>query len=105
MHSSTVIRSFTRRFLFKTLGLMLLIVSLTMVSETTLAQTASTKSLARFHTDLGDMDVMLSQDVAPLTVANFFHYVTRASGAYNNSFIHRSVPGFVFQGGGYKFVN
>lgn len=61
--------------------------------------------LARFHTDLGDIDVVLLQNVAPNTVANFFHYVNRANGAYNNSFIHRSIPGFVIQGGGYKWVN
>jgi cyclophilin family peptidyl-prolyl cis-trans isomerase len=31
--------------------------------------------------------------------------VNRANGAYNNSFIHRSIPGFVIQGGGYKNIN
>ncbi len=36
---------------------------------------------------------------APLTVENFINYVN--SGAYNNSIIHRSVPGFVIQGGGF----
>jgi peptidyl-prolyl cis-trans isomerase A (cyclophilin A) len=34
----------------------------------------------------------------PATVENFLSYVN--SGAYNNSIIHRSVPGFVIQGGG-----
>jgi cyclophilin family peptidyl-prolyl cis-trans isomerase len=36
---------------------------------------------------------------APLTVRNFRNYVNR--GAYRNSIIHRSVPGFVIQGGGF----
>jgi len=53
-----------------------------------------------FHTNLGDISVQLYPDVAPQTVANFLHYVS--TGAYNNSFIHRSVPGFIFQGGGYQ---
>lgn len=50
-----------------------------------------------FHTNLGDISVQLFPDVAPQTVANFLHYVS--AGAYNNSLIHRSVPGFIFQGG------
>lgn len=67
------------------------------------AQLVGTNPLVRFHTDLGDMDVLLLQDVAPKNVANFLSYVN--SGAYDNSFIHRSPPNFVIQGGGYKFVN
>ncbi len=59
--------------------------------------------IARFHTDLGDIDVALFQDVAPNTVANFLGYVNR--GAYDNSFIHRSPPAFIIQGGGYRFIN
>ena len=38
---------------------------------------------------------------APETVANFRNYVT--DNDYANSFIHRSIPGFVVQGGGYTF--
>ncbi len=52
-----------------------------------------------FHTTLGNINVQLFPDVAPKTVANFLAYVN--AGAYNNSFIHRSVPSFVIQGGGY----
>lgn len=59
--------------------------------------------VVRFHTDLGDIDVTLLEDVAPNTVANFLRYVNR--GAYDNTFIHRSVPNFVIQGGGYRYVN
>jgi cyclophilin family peptidyl-prolyl cis-trans isomerase len=52
-----------------------------------------------FHTNLGDMRVQLYPDVTPQTVANFVTYIN--SNAYNNSFFHRSVPGFIIQGGGY----
>ncbi len=53
-----------------------------------------------FHTAVGDMDVQLYPDVTPQTVANFLRYVN--SGAYTNSFFHRSPPGFVVQGGGFR---
>jgi cyclophilin family peptidyl-prolyl cis-trans isomerase len=76
--------------------------ALTAGSQTLFGQSAGNQ-VARFHTDLGDIDVALFQDVAPNTVANFLRYVNR--GAYDNSFIHRSPPGFVVQGGGYRFIN
>lgn len=57
----------------------------------------------RFQTNLGDIEVTLLPESAPQTVQNFLRYVNR--GAYNNSFFHRSVPGFIIQGGGYQFVN
>lgn len=55
---------------------------------------------ACFNTSQGDFCMDLLPDDAPLTVANFLHYV--ADGDYNNSFFHRSVPGFIVQGGGFK---
>jgi len=57
----------------------------------------------RFFTSLGNIDVVLTPGNAPMTVANFINYVN--AGAYNNSIIHRSVPGFVFQGGGFQYLN
>ncbi len=65
-------------------------------------QTTSTPT-ARFHTNLGDIDVTLLPGSAPKTVANFMNYMNR--GAYDNSVIHRLVNGFIFQGGGYQLVN
>ncbi|MEP6715482.1 MAG: peptidylprolyl isomerase, partial [Terriglobia bacterium] len=56
-----------------------------------------------FYTNVGSIDVVLTPDVAPLTVANFMNYVN--SGTYINTIIHRSVPGFVIQGGGFQLVN
>jgi peptidyl-prolyl cis-trans isomerase A (cyclophilin A) len=54
-------------------------------------------------TSLGDIEIKLRDDVAPQTVANFLTYVNE--GAYDNTFIHRSMPGFVIQGGGFKYVD
>ena len=57
------------------------------------------ETVVRFHTSLGDIDVQLDSTNAPKTVANFLGYVNR--GDYNDSIFHRSVPGFIIQGGGY----
>ncbi len=72
-------------------------------SQALFAQTSSSNPLVRFHTDLGDIDVSLLQDVAPNNVANFLGYVN--PGIYDNSVIHRSIPAFVIQGGGYNIVS
>ena len=58
-----------------------------------------TATIVRFQTSLGPIDISLYNSAAPLTVANFLSYVN--SGAYSQSFIHRSVPKFIIQGGGY----
>jgi cyclophilin family peptidyl-prolyl cis-trans isomerase len=42
----------------------------------------------------------LTTNATPITVDNFLHYIS--SGEYANTMIHRSVPGFVIQGGGFK---
>ena len=55
------------------------------------------------ETPLGNFEVELFDDETPVTVANFLKYVN--GGAYQNSFIHRSIPGFVIQGGGYTFTD
>ncbi|MCX5685747.1 MAG: peptidylprolyl isomerase [Planctomycetota bacterium] len=59
---------------------------------------ANAGPIVRFEVaDLGTFDIQL-YDSTPLTTANFLNYVN--SGRYNNSIIHRSVPGFILQGGG-----
>ncbi len=52
-------------------------------------------------TPLGDIEIELLEQDAPKTVANFLNYMN--NDRYNNSFIHRSVPGFIVQGGGFIF--
>ncbi|MEP7157706.1 MAG: peptidylprolyl isomerase [Betaproteobacteria bacterium] len=64
-----------------------------------LAPAASHATSVRLQTVKGPVDLVLYDNAAPRTVANFLSYVN--SGAFNNSFIHRSVPGFIIQGGGY----
>jgi cyclophilin family peptidyl-prolyl cis-trans isomerase len=58
-------------------------------------------TMVRWQTALGPIDIQLYDTAAPKTVANFLGYVN--SGAYLNTFFHRSVPGFVVQGGGYAW--
>ncbi len=55
------------------------------------------------QSSIGDYCIELYDDVAPITVSNFLDYVS--SGAYNNSIIHRTVPGFIVQGGGFALDN
>jgi cyclophilin family peptidyl-prolyl cis-trans isomerase len=55
---------------------------------------------ARLTTSLGDIVVELDPNAAPATVANFRQYVEQ--GFYNGTIIHRVVPNFVIQGGGYE---
>ena len=59
-------------------------------------------TVVRLETILGNIDLELLTEEAPVTVSNFLSYVS--DGAYDESFIHRSVPGFVIQGGGFAFV-
>ncbi|HKS93742.1 MAG TPA: peptidylprolyl isomerase [Gammaproteobacteria bacterium] len=51
------------------------------------------------ETSLGTFVVQLDRERAPLSVANFLHYVQ--TGFYNGTSFYRVVPGFVIQGGDY----
>ena len=53
------------------------------------------------ETPLGNIEIELFDEAAPGTVENFLNYVN--DGDYDDSFVHRSVPGFVIQGGGFTF--
>lgn len=58
-----------------------------------------TGQVVQFDTVKGKFNAELQAASAPKTVTNFLNYVNR--GAYTNTIIHRSVPGFVIQGGGF----
>ena len=49
------------------------------------------------------LDMALFSNRTPVTRQNFLNYVS--DGDYVNSFIHRSVPGFVIQGGASNIIN
>jgi len=50
-------------------------------------------------TSLGNFDVMLYADKAPITVENFLKYVD--DGFYDGTIFHRVIAGFMIQGGGF----
>ncbi len=63
----------------------------------------------RLSTVLGNIDLALFGQQKPITVANFLNYVDQGrffkidptNGQLASSFVHRSIPGFIIQGGGY----
>src|SRR2546423_6531111 len=57
-------------------------------------------------TDLGSFNIVLFGQQKPITVANFLNYVNQSryfqfDPPFYPSFIHRSIPGFIIQGGGF----
>ena len=52
-----------------------------------------------FSTNLGEIVIQLNAEAAPNTVANFKQYVE--SGFYDGTIFHRTIPGFMIQGGGF----
>lgn len=58
-------------------------------------------TIVEFQTVSGSFEVNLYDNATPQTVANFLDYVN--NGSYTSSVFHRSVAGFVVQGGGFTF--
>lgn len=59
--------------------------------------------VACFNTNMGQFCIELFETQTPLTTANFLNYIN--SDAYTNGIFHRSVPGFIIQGGDFKVVD
>jgi peptidyl-prolyl cis-trans isomerase A (cyclophilin A)/peptidyl-prolyl cis-trans isomerase B (cyclophilin B) len=64
------------------------------------AHTTAADPQVRVTTNLGIFVIELYPQRAPLTVANFLLYIK--DGLYTQTLIHRVVPGFLVQGGGFS---
>ncbi len=57
------------------------------------------KTMVKMTTNMGEIEIELYPDEAPVTVGNFIEYVQ--SGFFDGTIFHRIIPGFVLQGGGF----
>ncbi len=57
----------------------------------------------RIGTVIKTVDIELFDTAKPITSANFLAYIN--AGATENNFMHRSVPGFIVQGGGFRWTS
>jgi peptidyl-prolyl cis-trans isomerase A (cyclophilin A) len=60
---------------------------------------AEKKSVVLVKTSLGNIKIELMQRESPITVKNFLSYVE--AGYYSGTILHRVIPGFMVQGGGF----
>ena len=60
---------------------------------------AEKKSVVLMKTSLGNIKIELMQRESPITVKNFLSYVE--AGYYSGTILHRVIPGFMIQGGGF----
>lgn len=60
---------------------------------------AHADTLAVIETDQGNIELILDEQKAPQTVANFKRYAEK--GFYRHTVFHRVIPGFMIQGGGF----
>jgi peptidyl-prolyl cis-trans isomerase A (cyclophilin A) len=58
-------------------------------------------TIVEFQTSQGKIQVNLFDQTTPHTVANFLQYIDEEH--YTNTVIHRVVPDFIIQGGGFSF--
>ncbi|AWB68426.1 peptidylprolyl isomerase [Saccharobesus litoralis] len=60
-------------------------------------------TVVMFKTNMGDFEVNLYDESVPTTVSNFLSYVQQ--GQYDNTIIHRAIPNFIIQGGGFYLTS
>jgi peptidyl-prolyl cis-trans isomerase A (cyclophilin A) len=62
---------------------------------------ASHATIVEFETSQGNFKINLHDQTTPETVENFLKYIT--DGDYDNTVVHRLVPNFIIQSGGFRF--
>ncbi|MCK5145227.1 peptidylprolyl isomerase [bacterium] len=62
-------------------------------------ETVIESNLALFETSMGNIEIELDYENAPISAKNFARYVSE--GFYDNTIFHRVIPGFVIQAGGW----
>ncbi len=67
----------------------------------TMQAPAAFATVVRFETSLGNFDIRLFDKATPLTAQNLLAYIN--ANLYDGTFIHRSVPEFIIQGGGFFY--
>ena len=75
--------------------------SLVVASSLSIFAASSFATIVEIQTSQGNVEVNLFDNATPKTVANFLSYVN--DGSYNTTVIHRSVKGFIVQGGGFTY--
>ncbi|MEN1682183.1 MAG: peptidylprolyl isomerase [Planctomycetota bacterium] len=70
---------------------------------TLLTGSAAASTIISINTTEGPIFVRLFDEVTPNSVDNFLSYAE--PGRYESTFIHRSPPGFVIQGGGFRMTD
>ena len=79
------------------------------IDLTTAFADSDVSAAVRVTTVLGTIDLALFGQQKPITVANFLNYLDQeryfkidpTNGHLASTFVHRSIPGFIIQGGGY----
>jgi peptidyl-prolyl cis-trans isomerase A (cyclophilin A) len=71
------------------------------LSIATLFSALSNATVVEVETSQGNFKVNLHDQTTPKTVENFLKYIN--DGDYNNTVVHRLVPNFIMQAGGFKF--
>ena len=66
---------------------------------TSIALGSETKNEAVLETNKGTIVIALNEKAAPISVANFKAYIN--AGFYDGTVFHRTIPGFMIQGGGF----
>ncbi|MGX5174363.1 peptidylprolyl isomerase [Aliikangiella sp. IMCC44653] len=74
-----------------------------LASTLSLISFQATATIVQFETPLGNFEVNLYDQETPIAVNNFLEYVN--ANDFSNTFIHRSVPNFIIQGGGFTYAN